>query len=64
MLFMKFLCMTLKSESGVQRVRLEVLGPVIFEERGYGSWRYVTKSEYMQLFVEDERFYQNVQGLL
>lgn len=52
---MKLLCMTLKSESGVQREHLEVLGPVFFEERAYGSWRYVTRSEYMQLFVEDAK---------
>jgi len=53
---MKFLCMAFKSESGVQRVRLEVLGPVFFEDRAYGSWRYVTRSEYMQmLFVEDAK---------
>jgi hypothetical protein len=53
---MKFLGMNLKSESGVQRVRVEVLGPVFFEERAYGSWRYVTRSEYVKLlFVEDAR---------
>jgi len=46
---MKFLCMTLKSESGVKRVCLEVLGPVFFKERTFGSWPYVTRSEYMQL---------------
>jgi hypothetical protein len=53
---MNFLRMTLKSESGMQRVYLEVLGPVFFEEIVYGSWRYVTGSEYVQvLFVEDAK---------
>lgn len=53
--------MTLKSESVVQRVRLEVLGPVFFEERAYGSCRYVTRSGYMQLlFVEDAKIHSYV----
>jgi len=30
---MKFLCMIIKSESGVQGVRLEVLGPVFFRRK-------------------------------